>query len=345
MKTFKGFASDNNASVHPEVISAIEHANIGHAIAYGDDPYTQHATELIRKELSPDAEVFFVFIGTAANTLGLKASTHSYHSIICAETAHIQVDECGAPEKFTGCKLLSVPSTDGKITPEAIQKYLHGFGFEHHSQPRVISITQCTELGTVYTPAEIRAIADLAHQHQMLLHMDGARIANAAVALGLPMRAFTAEAGVDILSLGGTKNGMMYGEAIVFFRKELAENFKYYRKQSMQLASKMRYISAQFIAMFSNDLWRRNAENANAMAALLHKKVAEIPEIQITQNVEANGVFAILPEKVIKPLQDDYFFYIWDESRHEVRWMASWDTTEDEIDHFVERIKFHLAQD
>ncbi|MEN9445132.1 MAG: hypothetical protein RIS47_2023 [Bacteroidota bacterium] len=341
---FKGFASDNNAAVHPAVLEALATANQGHAIAYGDDPYTLHAQALIRAEFTPEAEVFFVFLGTAANTLGLQAATQSYHAIICAETAHIQVDECGAPERFTQCKLLPVATNNGKITPEGVQQYLHGFGFEHHSQPRVISITQTTELGTLYTPAEIRALADLAHAHGMYLHIDGARIANAAAALGCSLREISSDCGADILSLGGTKNGMMYGEAIVFFRPELAQNFKYIRKQGMQLASKMRYISAQFQAMFTHELWRTNAQHANAMARELALQLQQIPEIQLSQTVQANGIFAIVPPEIIEPLRQKFFFYTWNETRNEVRWMTSWDTTTTEIDQFVAEIKKLLHQ-
>jgi len=335
----RGFASDNNSGVHPDILKSINDVNQGHTIAYGDDPYTQKAAGQIRSLFGGEAEVFFVFIGTAANTLGLDAVTQSYHSIICAETAHIHVDECGAPERFTGCKLLPVETSNGKLSVEGIQKHMHGFGFEHHSQPRVISITQATEMGTVYSIEEIKVLADYAHSHGLLLHMDGARLSNAAVSLNCAFDDFTVKAGVDILSFGGTKNGMMYGEAVIFFNREHIADFKYRRKQGMQLASKMRFISAQFSAFLQNDLWRKNASHANKMAKLLYEKVRTIPGIEITQEVQANGVFAIIPKELIPELQKEYFFYVWDESRGEVRWMTSFDTREEDINGFVDLLK------
>ncbi len=334
----RGFASDNNAGVHPEILKAIEKANTGHQVGYGGDPVTREAIGLFKKEFGTETDVYFVFNGTGANVLALSTVTNSFHSIICADTAHIEVDECGAPEKFTGCKLLPVPSEKGKITPAGIQKYLHGFDFEHHSQPKVISISQVTELGTVYSVDEINAITELAHQHDMLVHMDGARIANAAVALGLSFKAFTKDAGVDMLSFGGTKNGMLMGEAVVFFNTELTTNTKYIRKQSMQLFSKMRFVSAQFLAYFENDLWKANASHANQMAKLLEKEVLKTGKVKLTQKTEANGVFAMLPKEVIPKLQEKYFFYVWNESTCEVRWMTSFDTTEEDIYGFVQLI-------
>lgn len=335
----KGFASDNNSGVHPAILKAIENANRGHVVGYGDDPYTIRAIETFKSIFGPDTEIFFVFNGTGANVLGLSAATHSFQSIICAETAHIQEDECGAPEKFTGCKLIPVETPNGKLTPELIRPHLKGFNFEHHSQPRVISISQVSELGTIYTPEEIRALADLAHQHNMLLHMDGARIANAAVALDLNFREFTVDCGVDILSFGGTKNGMMMGEAVLFFRPELTKNVRYIRKQSMQLFSKMRFVGAQFIAYFENDLWKQNARHANQMARLLESEARKIPQVRITRPVEANGVFAQVPAHIIPRLQEEFFFYVWDEFTSEVRWMTSYDTTVEEIHHFTSLLR------
>ncbi len=335
----KSFASDNNSGVHPEIMTAMAAANQGHVIGYGDDPYTEQAIAQFKRHFGEECAVFFVFSGTGANVLGLKAVTHSFHSIICAETSHIQVDECGAPEKFTGCKLLPVATSNGKLTPEQIRPHLHGFDFEHHSQPRVISITQATEMGTVYTVAEMKALADLAHAHQMVLHVDGARIANAAVSLGLDFQLLTRAAGVDILSFGGTKNGLMYGEAVVFFNLDLVKDVKYYRKQSTQLGSKMRFISAQFEAYLRGDLWQRNAGHANRMARLLADSVRDIPQVKITQPVEANGVFAIIPREAIAPLQQEYFFYIWNEVASEVRWMCSFDTTEEDVETFVKCLR------
>lgn len=335
----KGFASDNNSGIHPAILKAIEAANQGHVTGYGNDPYTEKAVELFKERFGDDTEVFFVFNGTGANVLGLSTVTQSYHSIICAETAHIQEDECGAVEKFTGCKLIPVEPVQGKVTPEAVLPHLKGFEFEHHSQPRVISISQVTEMGTVYQPNEIIALADLAHKHNMFLHMDGARLSNAAVALNMDFRAFTRDCGVDVLSFGGTKNGMLSGEAVLFFNPELTKYTKYIRKQSMQLYSKMRFVGAQFQAYFKDDLWTQNASHSNRMAQLLESEVAKIPEIKITHPVEANGVFAIVPPGIVEPLKEQFYFYMWDEAHSEVRWMTSFDTTEDEIYDFVKLIK------
>lgn len=338
-KPSRSFASDNNAGVHPKVMEAIISANNGHVIAYGDDPYTARAVAKFREHFGADVEVFFVFGGTGANVLGLKAATESHQAIICADTAHINVDECGAPEKFTGCKLLPVSTKEGKFRAGWFDHYLDGVGFEHHVQPRVISISQATEMGTVYTPKEIKELATFAHKNDMVLHVDGARLANAAASLRLPLRTITKDAGVDILSFGGAKNGMMYGEAVVFFDKALAKDFKYTRKQGAQLPSKMRFISAQFDALLSNNLWLRNAAHANRMARLLAAKLREIPQIRITQPVDANGVFAILPKKYIARLQKQYFFYVWNEQTSEVRLMTSFDTTEQDIADFVALVK------
>jgi threonine aldolase len=344
MKISRGFASDNNAGVHPEILKAIDEVNQGHVIAYGDDPYTAQAIDKFKEHFGNDIDVYFVFNGTAANVLGITALTRSFNSIICSDLAHLHVDECGAPEKYTGCKLLTVPSPDGKLTVEGIQGHLHGFDFEHHAQPKVVSITQATEMGTVYRPEEIREIADLVHSYNMYLHMDGARLSNAAVSLNCGFRNITVDAGVDVLSFGGTKNGMMFGEAIVFFNKNLTGNFKYIRKQGMQLGSKMRFISAQFNALLSNDLWRRNAKHSNEMAKYLEEKVKHIPGIKITQPVEANAVFAILPADSIPELQKQFFFYVWDETTSEVRWMTSFDTTKEDIDRFAQTLENILGE-
>ena len=335
----RSFASDNNAGVHPEIMDAIAAANDGHVVAYGDDPFTGRAVAEFRKHLGRQTEVFFVFGGTGANVLGLKAATRSHEAVICADTAHINVDECGAPEKFTGCKLLPVTTVEGKFSVASFQHYLHGIGFEHHVQPRVISISQATEMGTVYTPKEIRELSDFAHKHDMVVHMDGARLANAAAALQLPLKAITKDAGVDVLSFGGAKNGMMYGEAVVFFDMSLAKDFKYTRKQGTHLPSKMRFISAQFEALLTNDLWRRNAEHANRMATLLGEKLRHISGITITQPVQSNGVFAIVASKYIPQLQKKYFFYVWNEETSEARFMTSFDTTEEDIENFVALVK------
>ena len=343
--TERNFASDNNSGVNSEILTAMSNVNKGHCIAYGDDMYTEQATDVFKQHFGIDIEVFFVFNGTAANTLSIKLFTESYNSVICANTAHINVDECGAPEKFTGCKLVSIDTPNGKLTPELIKPELHGFGFEHHSQPGMISITQSTEMGTVYSPSEIQALADLAHENNMFLHMDGARIANAAVSLDMPFIEFTRNAGVDVLSFGGTKNGIIYGEAVVLFDTSNKSKFKYYRKQGMQLASKMRFISAQFSELLgSSNLWKKNASHANKMAQVFYNKIKDIPEIEITQKVESNGIFAIVPKEIIEPLMETYFFYMWDENNNEVRWMTSFDTTEEDIDLFVSELKSLLAK-
>jgi len=335
----RSFASDNNAGVHPEIIDALKAANEGHVVAYGDDPFTARAVKVFQKHFGKDVAVFFVFGGTGANVLGLKAITNSYEAVVCAETAHINVDECGAPEKFTGCKLLTVRTPDGKLRPEDIKPLLHGVGFEHHVQPRVISVSQATEMGTVYTKSELKTLARFARDHNLLLHVDGARIANAAISLNASFKEITAEAGVDVLSFGGAKSGMMYGEAVVFFDKNLAADFKYIRKQGMHLPSKMRFISAQFETLLGTDLWRRSAAHANRMARLLASELEKIPGVKLTQPVEANGVFAEIPEKFVPALQKKYFFYVWNEETSECRFMASFDTTEADIRDFVALVR------
>jgi threonine aldolase len=335
----KSFASDNNAPVHESVFQAMLEANRGDVIAYGDDPYTREAEQKFREAFGPDVQVFFVFNGTGANVSALSQLTRPYHAVVCAESAHIHNDECGAPEKFTGCKVHVLSSPNGKIMARQIKPLLHSIGFEHHAQPKVISITQATELGTVYNPSEISDIARFAHENDMFLHMDGARIANAAASLGITFREMVTDTGVDVLSFGGTKNGIMLGEAVVFLNSQLAEGYKYVRKQSMQLASKMRYISAQFSALLTNDLWLKNASHANKMAQLLAEKVSAIPQIEITQAVETNGVFAIMPADAIEKLQKKYFFYVWNETRSEVRWMTSFSTTREDVEKFVQALK------
>ncbi|HUS86556.1 MAG TPA: low specificity L-threonine aldolase [Bacteroidales bacterium] len=335
----RGFASDNNSGVHPEILKEMTRVNEGHVIGYGDDKYTSEAEELFGIILGPETEVFFVFNGTAANVLGLTCITRSWNSVITAHTAHIEQDECGAPEKYTGCKVLTIDTPDGKLSPELLGKHMHGFGFEHHSQPKVVSISQVSEMGTVYSPDEIRALADYVHGHDMLLHMDGARIANAAAALDVPFKEFTADSGVDVVSFGGTKNGMMYGESICFLRPGLSEDFKYIRKQGMQLASKMRFISAQFIAYFRNDLWLVNARHSNSMAKILAEQIDKIPDIKITQRVEANGIFVVLPPQIAERIRQTYFFYPWNEEISEYRLMTSWDTTEKDIKGFISLLK------
>jgi threonine aldolase len=331
----RSFASDNNAGVHPEILAALARANQGHVVAYGADPYTHAAIKKFEEHFGTDIAVFFTFNGTGANVLGLQALTRSFQSVLCSAYAHIYTDECGAPEKHTGCKLIPLPQQDGKITLDSVRHAYHGIGDEHHSQPRVISITQSTEMGTVYRPDEIQALSEFAHTHDMFLHMDGARVANAAASLGQTLRAATRDLGVDVLSFGGTKNGILGGEAVVFFQPRLSENFLYLRKQGMQLASKMRFIAAQFEALLTNDLWRRSAEHANRMARLLEKEVSRIPGVKVIWKVEANGVFAQIPRHSIEKIKRHYFFYMWMEEESIVRWMCSFDTTEEDIREFV----------
>lgn len=342
MKPSRSFASDNNAGVHPDVLKAISAANQGHVVGYGDDPYTGSAVRQFKHLFGDDIEVFFVFNGTAANCLGLKALTNSYHAVICAAAAHIHVDECGAPEKFTGCKLIPIPTQDGKLTVEGVRAAYHGIGVEHHVQPRVVAITQSTEVGTVYKEDEVRRLANFAHERGMFLHVDGARIANAAASLGLGLRQTTRDLGVDVLSFGATKNGGMGAEAVVFFDPKLASDFKFYRKQGMQLASKMRFLSVQFEALFKHGLWLRNAQHANRMAQLLKRELSKIPQLKVAYKVEANGVFVKLPGRAIAKLQKRYFFYMWDEAQSIVRWMCSWDTTESDVKQFVEFLRRSL---
>jgi threonine aldolase len=339
MKPIRSFASDNNAVVHPEVLEAIRHANEGHAVGYGDDPHTESAVGKFREQFGADVEVFFVFNGTAANTLSLQALTRPFHAVLCPELSHIYTDECGAPEKFTGCKLVPLPAPDGKLTVEAVAEAYHGIGDQHHVQPRVISITQATEMGTVYKPSEIEKLARFAHEREMFLHMDGARISNAVAAQRLTLRQATRDLGVDVLSFGGTKNGLMGVEAVVFFRPDLAQDFLFVRKQGMQLASKMRYMSAQMEALLTNDLWRRNADHANGMAQLLEQTLRKIPGIKIVYPVQANGVFAQIPRETIQRIQERYFFYVWSEAESVVRWMCSFDTTEEDVREFAKFVE------
>lgn len=336
---FKTFASDNYSGVHPEIMAALMSANLGHAASYGADEITSIAVSKFKEYFGDEAEVFFAYNGTGANVLGLSALTQSYNSIICSDLAHINVDESTAPEKFMGCKLLTIPTKDGKIYPDQIEDKIIRLDDQHHPQVKVISISQSTEYGTVYSIDEVKAISAVARKYKLWLHMDGSRISNAAVSLGADFRSFTIDAGVDVLSFGGTKNGMMFGEAVVFFRPDPARTFKYIRKQGMQLHSKMRFISCQFAAMLTNDLWEKNATHANRMAKLLEKELREIPQIRITQSVDANGIFAIFPPAIIPALQEEHFFYVWNEKTSEVRLMCSFDTTEEEIHAFVKSIR------
>ena len=335
----RAFASDNWAGVHPEVLEAMVAANIGHVPSYGTDPYTHDAVSRIGAELGGDPEVFLLFSGTAANVLCLQSMVRPYQAVICAETAHVYTSECAAAEKHIGCKLLTVASPNGKITVTGIREHLHDIGNEHHVQPRAVSITQATEYGTVYTPQEIRVIADFAHANSLLLHMDGARIFNAAAHLNVPLKAITSDAGVDALSFGGTKNGLVAGEAAVFFKRVLADDFEFRRMQGMQLSSKMRFIGAQFSALLSNGLWKRSAEHANKMAQLLASELAGIQGVALTQAVEANEVFVTLPRQIVPKLQEQWPFHIWNEGTSEARLITSFDTQESDIADFARRVR------
>jgi len=339
----RSFASDNNAGIHPEILAAIAAANVDHAVGYGDDPWTARARERLRAHFGPDLAAFFVYTGTGANVLALRAVLRPYEAVLCAETAHLQTDECGTPEAHLGCKLLLAPSADGKVRPQDLAPLLSGRGHVQHVQPRAVSITQATELGTVYTPGEIRALADWAHAEGLLLHMDGARLANAAAHLELPLVALTRDAGVDLLSFGGTKNGMMLGESVIFFDPARAEGFPFLHKQAMQLGAKMRFLAAQFEAYLTDDLWQRNAAHANAMARALAGAAGSLPGVEILQPVQANAVFARLPAAAIPRLQERFFFYVWNETRCEVRWMTSFDTTRDDVDAFLAALRAALC--
>ncbi|MGH2591189.1 MAG: threonine aldolase family protein [Actinomycetota bacterium] len=337
----RGFASDNFAGAHPDVLAAVAAANDGHVPAYGEDPYTAQAEARLRQHFGDDARAFPVFNGSAANVLAILASARPFEAVICPETAHLNVDECGAPERIAGVKLYTVAAPAGKLTPALVEARLRAIrvGDQHAAQPRILSISNATELGTVYTPAETRALAELAHERDLLLHVDGARLANAAASLDVPLRALATDAGVDLLSFGATKNGLLVGEAVVFCTPELAEDFLYIRKQALQLASKMRFVSAQLDALLRDGLWLRNATHANAMAGRLVHAVKEIPGVRVTQQVESNAVFAILPPEARRRLLEawpgELPFHVWNEHSGEVRWMTAWDTTPEDVDRFA----------
>jgi threonine aldolase len=335
----KGFASDNYAAVHPEVLAAIAEANAGHAAAYGADPWTARAEELVRTHFGEQARPYLVFNGTGANVLCMRAMCRPWESVVCAATAHVNVDEGAAPEHIAGVKLHALDSPDGKLSPELVASRLGRWGDEHADQPRVVTVSQSTELGTCYSPGELAALAAFAHDNDLLLHVDGSRLSNAAAALGVPLRALATDVGVDAVSFGGTKNGLLVGEAVVLLRPEHADGFAYLRKQTLQLASKGRFLAAQFIALLAGDLWQRNAAHANAMAARLAAAVADAPGVRITQPVQANAVFAAISPAATEILQRDWRFYVWNPSTGEVRWMCAWDTTSEEVDAFSAAIR------
>src|SRR5450756_1294148 len=341
----RGFASDNYAGIHPEILEAIARANGGHQVAYGADVYTQRLQSVFQQHFGGAATAYPVFNGTGANVISLQAMTERWDAVICAESAHINVDECGAPERVGGLKLRAIPTPLGKLTPELVDLQAWGWGNEHRAQPRVVSITQSTELGTRYSVDEIAAIVEHAHGHDMLVHLDGARISNAAAALGVPLRAFTTDVGVDVVSFGGTKNGMMLGECVVVLNPDAVRGMAFLRKLSMQLASKMRFVSVQFDALLSGDLWLRNARHANAMAVRLETAVSDVDGVEVQRPVEATAVCAILPAAVTGRLQGRYPFYVWDEHSGEVRWMTSFDTTEADVDGFAAALRDEMASD
>lgn len=354
MNMKKGFASDNWSGVCPEIMQTLQEVNPAHNEAYGElaDPVTEAAIQKFKLHFGEDIAVYFVYNGTAANVLGIAQLMRSYHAVVTVGTAHLNEDECAAPEKFMGSKILKVETEDGKIRSEHVKPFLTSFGFQHHAQPKVISISQVTEMGTIYSLQEIKDLADFAHKNNMYLHMDGARISNAAVALNTDFKSMTVDAGVDVLSFGGTKNGLMFGEVVIFFGKDKGRDFEYLRKQGMQLHSKMRYIAAQFDRYLTDDLWKKNAAHANKMAKNLAKAIAQFPEISITQEAQANGVFCTMPPELIPKLQQDYFFHVWNEKPSlvgesaksnvkEVRLMCSWDTTMEDIEGLVSQIGNH----
>jgi threonine aldolase len=339
----RGFASDNYAGLHPEVLHALAAANAGHQVAYGEDDYTARLADVMRDHLGARAETFPVFNGTGANVVALQSLTTRWEAVVCAETAHINADEGGAPETMGGLKLLTVPTPDGKLTPALVDRQAWGFGDEHRAQPAVVSITQSTELGTCYSPDEIAALAEHAHERGMWLHLDGARISNAAASLDQPLRSFTSDVGVDVLSFGGTKNGLLAAEAVVVLNPDAVAGVQYLRKTSMQLASKMRFFSAQLVALLDGDLWLRSAQHANAMARRLALAVEQVPGVTITQPVQANAVFAVLPTEVTERLQKRFRFYTWDSHTGEVRWMCSFDTTAGDVDAFAAAIREEMT--
>ena len=339
----RGFASDNYAGAHPEILAAIALANGGHQVSYGADVYTERLQEVVRGHFGPTAQTYPVFNGTGANVVALQTMLDRWDAVVCAESAHINVDEGGAPEKVAGIKLLTVPAWDGKLTPELIDRQAWGFEDEHRARPKVVSIAQSTELGTCYTPDEIRAICDHAHGLGMLVYLDGARLANAAATLGVSLREMTTDAGVDVLSLGGTKNGLLFGEAVIVLTEDAVRGMAHLRKTSMQLGSKMRFMSVQFEALLGGDLWLRSAARSNAMTQRLYEAVRHLPGLEIPRPVQANQIFAVLPPAVTERLQKRFRFYTWDEQAGEVRWMTSFDTTETDIDAFVAAIRKELT--
>ncbi len=334
----KSFASDNYSGIHPEIFEALQQANSKHQISYGDDEFTGEANRIF-ENIFGKVTVLYTFNGTGANVTCLKCCTLPFQAVVCSEYAHIISDECGAPTQQIGASLLPLKTPDGKLTPELIKPLLNRVGNVHNTQPKVISISQSTELGTVYSLDELKTLCDFAHDNSMYVHLDGARISNAVASLGVSLKAATVDCGVDIMSFGGTKNGLMIGEAVLIFNDELKANAPYFHKQTAQLFSKNRFIAAQFTALLTNDLWLRLATHSNKMAQLLANGVSNLPDVQITRSVDANAVFVIIPVQTIQPLRNQYPFYEWDAKTHEQRWMCSFDTTEEEVKAFVNTLK------
>lgn len=335
----RGFGSDNHSGVHPQILEALQKANIGHAPSYGTDQWSEKTISLFQKEFGPEAQVFFVFNGTAANVVSLRAMLAPYESVLCSDMSHLHMDECGAPEFFAGCKLQTLPSAEGKLSLETLKQALIRRGDQHYSQPRVVSLTQPTELGTCYSLQEIRKITEWAHREGLWVHIDGSRLSNAAYALNASFRELTTDLGVDVVSFGGTKNGLMMGEAVLFLNQSLARNFKYIRKQSAQLPSKTRFLAAQFEAYLANGLWREIAGHACEMAEKLYQGLQNIPDYEITASRQSNAVFVKIPKEHVKQLREKYFFYVWDEKTFECRLMTSWDTTLEDIQGFLQKAK------
>lgn len=333
------FKSDNNSGVHPKILESIISANTGHDNPYGYDKYSVEAKKKIRELFEKEVDIYFVTTGTAANIIGLSCLLEPFEAVVCTDTAHINTDEGGSFERISGSKILYTEGKDGKLEIEDIKPFLTVKGDEHRVQPRIISISQTTETGTLYTVEEIKALADFAHDNHMLLHIDGARIANAVVALNTSFKEMITDTGVDLLSFGGTKNGMMVGEAIISFNNDLTKDLKYYRKQGMQLLSKMRFISAQFIGYLEGELWRENAQNANSMGQYLANELSKLEGVTVKEGLMTNMIFANMNKKIIDELQEKFGFYTIDEDTNLVRLVTSFDTTKEDIDRFIEAIK------
>lgn len=335
----KTFASDNYSGIHPLIMDAILKANTKHAISYGDDTYTTEAQQAFEREFGRGVKVLYTFNGTGANVVALKTCLLPFQSILCTDTAHIYVDECGAPVQSSGSSIIAFKTPNGKLTPSLLEKELKQIGNVHHVQPKVISISQTTELGTVYSIEELKTLTAYAHKHGMYVHVDGARISNAVASLGVSLKEATVDCGIDIMSFGGTKNGLMMGEAVLIFNEDLKQHAPFYQKQTAQLFSKNRFIAAQFTALLQDELWRKMALHSNKMAQLLATQLKDIKEVVITQPVQANALFVVIPSHVIEPLRAAFRFYDWDAETGELRWMCSFDTTEEDVTEFVNKLR------